>query len=59
MISNFGLQMKDCHLATLNFFMLKPFYLTIATSLEGDFLWLNKNKNIDKMIKLVLNFMNF
>jgi len=31
---NFGLQMKNYHLATLNLFMVKTFYLTITTFLE-------------------------
>jgi len=32
--SNFGLQMKNCHLATINLFMVKKFYLTITIFLE-------------------------
>jgi hypothetical protein len=42
MTSNFGLQVKNCHLAYLNLFYGKTIYLTITTFLEGGFLWLNK-----------------
>jgi hypothetical protein len=34
---------QNYYLAYFNLFMVKPFYLTINTFLEGGFLWLNKD----------------